>query len=113
MGPTEDLFEGQPSGMPEPMPRGRALYQPAVGEPAKVRHVGGYAPFIEYCTGHGVSAEELASDPERLISFLRTFGSHFENDSTLNAAAAVFAGNAIAERYPVGSRRWSEYALSA
>ena len=56
------------------MARGKALYQPAVGEPAKVRHVGGYAPFIEFCTGRGVRPEELASDPERLISFLRTFG---------------------------------------
>ena len=85
MGPTDDLFEGQPSGMPEPMPRGRALYQPAEGEPAKVRHVGGYAPFIEFCTGRGVRSEELASDLERLISFLRTFGSYFENDNTLSA----------------------------
>lgn len=100
MGPTEDLFEGQPSGLPEPMPRGRARYQPPDGEPAKIRHLGGYAPFIEFCTGRGVRAEELASDPERLIAFLRTFGSHFENDSTLSAAAAVFAGNAIARLRP-------------
>lgn len=107
MAPTEDLFEGQPSGMPEPMPRGRALYQPAVGEPAKVRHVGGYAPFIEFCIGRGVRSEELASDPERLISFLRTFGSYFENDSTLSAAAAVFAGNAIARLRP--DAHWAAY----
>lgn len=107
MGSTEDLFEGQPSGLPEPMARGRALYQPAVGEPAKVRHVGGYAPFIEFCTGRGVRPEELASDPERLISFLRTFSSHFENDSTLSAAAAVFAGNAIARLRP--DAHWTAY----
>jgi hypothetical protein len=78
-----------------------------VGEPAKVRHVGGYAPFIEFCAGRGVRAEELASDPERLISFLRTFGSHFENDSTLSAAASVFAGNAIARLRP--DAQWAAY----
>ncbi|MGO4807835.1 DUF6226 family protein [Arthrobacter sp. 2MCAF15] len=107
MGPTEDLFDGQPSGLPEPMPRGSARYQLAAGEPAKVRHVEGYAPFIDFCTGCGVRAEVLASDPERLIAFLRTFGGEIENDGTLSAAAAVFAGNAIARLRP--DAEWTAY----
>ena len=28
MGTTEDVFDGQPTGLPEPMSRGRALYRP-------------------------------------------------------------------------------------
>ena len=52
MGPNEDLFKGEPSGLPEPMPRGRAVYKPATGEPAKVTHVRGYAPFVEFCANH-------------------------------------------------------------
>jgi hypothetical protein len=107
MGSTEDLFEGQPSALPEPMPRGRALYKPATGEPAKVRHVGGYAPFIQFCAARGVRPEELASDPERLVSFLRTFGPLIENDNTLSAAAAIFAGNTIARLRP--DAQWTAY----
>ena len=72
-----------------------------------VRHVGGYAPFVEFCAAHGVRADELASDPERLIAFLRTFGSQLEDDSTLSAAAAVFAGNTIARLRP--DAQWTAY----
>jgi hypothetical protein len=72
-----------------------------------VRHVGGYAAFIDFCTGHGVRAEELASSPERLISFLRAFSAEIENNSTARAAAAVFTGNTIARLRP--DAHWTAY----
>jgi hypothetical protein len=107
MGSEEELFEGKPARLPAPIPRGSALYQQGVGPAPVVRHVGGYAPFVEFCVGHGVRAEELASAPERLIWFLRTFGSQIENDSRLSAAAAVFAGNTIARLRP--DAQWTVY----
>lgn len=105
MGPTEDLFEGKPDRLPESMARSRALYRQAEGPTAAVRHVGGYAPFIEFCERNGVRAEELASDPERLIWFLRDYGSQLADDGALGAAAAVFAGNTIAGLRP--DARWT------
>lgn len=107
MGSMEDLFEGQPTGLPVPMSRGGRLYLQGVSPAATVRHVGGYAPFIGFCAGRGVRAEELASDPERLIRFLRAFGAQIESDSTLSAAAAVFAGNVIARLRP--DAQWTVY----
>ena len=107
MGTTEDLFEGQPTGLPVPMSRGSALYRKASGPAVRVMHVGGYAPFVEFCAGLGVRAEELASDPEGLIWFLRKSGSRIENDNTLRAAAAVFAGNTIAALRP--DAEWTAY----
>jgi hypothetical protein len=106
MGTVEDVFEGQPSGLPEPMPRATALYREGSG-PAVVRHVAGYAPFLEFCAAQGVRAGALAADPERLIGFLRTFGSQIAKDSTLGAAAAVFTGNTIARLRP--DAKWTAY----
>jgi len=106
MGTAEDLFEGQPTGMPEPMPRGTALYREGSG-PAVVRHVEGYAPFVDFCAAQGIGAEELAADPGQLIWFLRTAGSQLADDSTLSAAAAVFAGNTIAALRP--DAKWTAY----
>ena len=88
------------------MSRGSALYREGPG-PAVVRHVGGYAPFVEFCAAQGVRADELAADPERLIWFLRTVGSQFADDSTLSAAAAIFAGNTIARLRP--DAQWTAY----
>lgn len=107
MGTAGEMFEGQPTGLPVPMPRGVALYRQEAGPPAVVRHVGGYVPFVDFCAGHGVRAEELAADPERLIWFLRASGAELESDSTLSAAAAIFAGNAIARLRP--DARWTAY----
>jgi hypothetical protein len=107
MGSTEESFEGQAAGLPTPISRGRALYQQGAGPAVKVRHVGGYAPFVEFCVGHGVRAEELASDPDRLIQFLRAFSAEIESNSTLSAAAAVFAGNTIARLRP--DAQWTAY----
>lgn len=106
MGTPEDLFEGQPTGMPEPMPRGTALYREGSG-PAVVRHLEGYAPFLDFSAARGARPEELAADPERLIRFLRTAGSQLAEDSTLSAAAAVFAGNTIARLRP--DAKWTAY----
>ena len=106
MGTAEDLFEGQPTGMPEPMPRRTALYREGSG-PAVVRHLEGYGPFVEFCEAQGVRAEELAADPERLIRFLRTAGSQFADDSTLRAPAAVFVGNTIVGLRP--DAKWTAY----
>ena len=106
MGTAEDLFEGQPAGMPEPMPRGTALYREGFG-PAVVRHVAGYAPFVDFCSAQGARAGELAADPEQLIRFLRTAGSRLAQDSTLSAAAAVFPGNTIAALRP--DAEWTAY----
>ena len=88
------------------MSRGTALYREGPG-PAVVRHVGGYAPFVDFCAAQGVRADELAADPERLIWFLRTVGSQLADDSTLSAAAAVFAGNTIARLRP--DAQWTAY----
>lgn len=106
MGTVEDLFEGQPTGLPEPMPRGTALYREGSG-PGVVRHVAGYAPFLGFCAAQGARPDELAADPERLIRFLRTVGSRLAEDSTLSAAAAVFAGNTIARLRP--DAKWTAY----
>ena len=106
MGTAENIFEGQPTGMPAPMPGGTALYREGSG-PAVVRHVAGYAPFVEFCAARGVRADELAADPGQLIAFLRTAGSQLANDSTLSAAAAVFAGNTIAGLRP--DALWTAY----
>lgn len=106
MGTAENVFDGQPAALPEPMPRGSALYREGPG-PAVVRHLQGYAPFLDFCAGQGVQAEELAADPGRLISFLRTHGAELANSSTLSAAAAVFAGNAIAGLRP--DAEWTAY----
>jgi hypothetical protein len=107
MGSMEELFEGQPTGLPAPMSWGSALYQEGSGRTAKVRQVGGYAPFIEFCTGHSVRAEDLASDIERLIWFLRAFAPEIESDSKLSTAAAAFTGNAIARLRP--DAEWTAY----
>jgi hypothetical protein len=109
MGSAEDLFEGEPTGLPVPVPMARrtALYMPESGTPREVRHAGGYVQFIDFCTGHGVRAEELAADVGRLFWFLRTFGSQMDNDSPLKTAAAVFAGNTIARLRP--DARWTAY----
>jgi hypothetical protein len=96
MDPTEDLFEGPATGLPVPVARGRATFQRESGLEAKVRHLRGYGPFIGFCAAHGESAEELAMEPERLVRFLRAFAVQVGSDSALSAAAAVFAGNAIA-----------------
>ncbi|CAI3794137.1 DUF6226 family protein [Pseudarthrobacter sp. MM222] len=106
MGTNEDVFDGQPRGLPEPISRGRALYRPEPG-PAIVRHLKGYAPFVDFCAAQGVRAGELAADPERLIWFLRRFGSPIADDSALSAAAAVFAGNTIAGLRP--DAEWTAY----
>lgn len=90
MGSTEDLFEGQPTGLPAPMSRGSALYLEGSGPAAKVRHVGGYAPFIGFCAGRGVRAEELASDIERLIRFLHAFETRI-GSSKLVACSRAYA----------------------
>ncbi|MET4135436.1 DUF6226 family protein [Pseudarthrobacter sp. PvP090] len=106
MGTTEDLFEGPPTGLPAPMSRGSALYRGGA-DPAVVRHVGGYAPFVEFCAVRGAQADELASDPERLIWFLRSAGPQLADDSTLSAATAIFAGNTIARLRP--DAQWTAY----
>jgi hypothetical protein len=95
MGTAENVFDGQPAAPPEPMPRRSAQYREGPG-PAVVRHLQGYAPFLDFCTGQGERAGELAADPERLIRFLRTHGGELAKCSTLRAAAAVFVGNTIA-----------------
>ncbi|MGO4191148.1 DUF6226 family protein [Arthrobacter sp. YAF17] len=107
MGTTEDLFEGTPGGLPDAVARGRALYRSAESPTAAVRHVVGYARFIEFCDRNGVRARELASDPARLIWFLRTHGSRLADDGALSAAAAIFAGNTIAGLRP--DARWTAY----
>lgn len=107
MGSAEELFEGKPSGLPAPTERGTALYRQGLDPAPVVKHVAGYDLFLEFCAGHGVPAKELVGDPDRLFSFLRTFGSEIENDSALKAAAAVFAGNGIARLRPDAG--WTAY----
>ena len=107
MGSAEEMFKGKPSGLPTPLERGTALYREGFGPAPLVRHVAGYDLFLEFCSGHGVPAEELAADPGRLFWFLRAFGSEIENDSALKAAAAVFAGNTIALLR--GDAAWTVY----
>ena len=106
MGTSEDLFDGPPAEMPAAMPQRTGLYRPGPG-PAAVRHVRGYAPFVDFCAGRGVPAGELAADPERLIRFLRTSGPEIAGDDTLHAAAAIFAGNTIARLR--ADAQWTAY----
>jgi Family of unknown function (DUF6226) len=107
MGSAEEIFEGMPTGLPTPLARSVALYRQGTGPAPLVKHVAGYAPFTEFCASRRVAAEELAADPARLFSFLRTFGSEIENDGALKAAAAVFAGNTIARLRP--DAQWTAY----
>lgn len=107
MASAEELFEGKPSKLPAPTARGAALYRQGTGPAPLVKHVEGYAPFTAFCASRGVRAEELAADPGRLFSFLRTFGAQIEKDSTLKAAAGVFAGNSLAMLRPDAG--WSAY----
>jgi hypothetical protein len=107
MGSAEEIFEGLPTGLPTPIARGVALYRQGTGNAPLVKHVAGYAPFTEFCASRGVRAEELAADAAKLISFLRTIGAQIENDSTLKAAAAVFAGNTLAGLRPDAG--WKAY----
>lgn len=107
MAQAEDVFEGEPGGLPEPMPRGRTLYREAEAPTSAVRHVGGYAPFVDFCEAHGVRAGDLAAGPERLIWFLHEHGARLAADGALGAAAAVFAGNTIAWLRP--DARWTSY----
>lgn len=107
MGTAEDFFDGPPTGLPVPMPRGVALYREAAGPPAAVRHVGGYAPFVEFYAGRGEPADELASDPARLIRFLRASGADLDHDGGLRAAAAIFLGNALVRLRP--DAHWTTY----
>jgi hypothetical protein len=106
MGTAEDIFEGQPTGLPEPMPRRTAVYREGPG-PAVVRHVSGYAPFLDFCAAQGARPGELAADPEQLIRFLRAVGPQLADDSTLTAAAAVFVGNTLAGLRP--DAKWTAY----
>jgi hypothetical protein len=96
MDPSEDVFEGPATGLSVPMSRGRVMFDRESGPGTKVRHLRGYGPFISFCTSHGESADGLAAEPERLVRFLRAFAAEIEGDNALSAAAAVFAGNAIA-----------------
>jgi hypothetical protein len=88
------------------MARGTALYREGSG-PAVVRHLAGYAPFVDFCSARGVRAGELAANPEQLIRFLRSVGPELAEDSTLRAAAAVFTGNTIAALRP--EAKWTAY----
>ena len=106
MGTAEDVFEGQPTGMPEPILRRSAAYREGSG-PVVVRHLGGYGPFVVFCAARGARPDELAADPAQLIWFLRTAGPQLADDSSLSAAAAVFAGNTIARLRP--DAKWTAY----
>jgi hypothetical protein len=104
---AEELFEGEPMDVPAPIARRAAEYLPRSGPEPEVKHAKGYLPFLGFCAQHGVRANELAADPGRLFWFLRTFASELEDDSALNAAAAIFAGNTIAGLRP--DSRWRAY----
>lgn len=82
---------------PTGIPQGAALYSSE--EPATVRHLGGYGPFLDFCSRHGADARQLATDFESLLTFLRTHATEL-NTAGLVAAAAVFTGNAIVNMRP-------------
>ena len=67
MGTAENVFDGQPAALPEPMPRGTALYRKGSG-PAVVRHLQGYGPFVDFCGNHAAGGrgrvETLAAAPK-------------------------------------------------
>lgn len=107
MGSAEELFEGKPTGLPEPMARGSATYRLASDPAPPVRHLGGYERFVEFCTGQGVEAGELAADPIRLFRFLRDVGQDIADDAALKHAAGVFAGNSLASARP--DAEWTAY----
>lgn len=107
MGSREDLFDGPATGLPDPIPRGRAVYAEDPGREARVRHVAGYSAFIGFCAGRDVIAGELAEDPVRLIWFLHAFAAEMEPGSDVSAAAAVFAGNTIVRMRP--DAEWTAY----
>ncbi|SDT59046.1 hypothetical protein SAMN04489743_3786 [Pseudarthrobacter equi] len=107
MGSTGELFEGEPKVLPEPMARGSATYQLASDPAPSVRHLAGYEPFVEFCTGQGVEAAELAADPARLFRYLRDVAQDIAADAALKQAAGVFAGNALARARP--DAEWTAY----
>lgn len=107
MGSSGELFEGKPTGLPEPMARGSATYQLASDPSPPIRHLGGYERFVEFCSGHGVGAAELAADPARLFRFLRSVAQEVAADAALKNAAGVFAGNTLARARP--DAEWTAY----
>ena len=107
MGSAGELFEGEPTGLPEPMARGSATYRLAPDPAPPVRHLGGYERFVGFCTDQGVEAGELAADPTRLFRFLHNVGQDIAADATLKNAAGVFAGNTLARARP--DAEWTAY----
>jgi len=100
MGDAEDVFEGPAVELPEPMERSRALYRPESEVQPPVRHARGYAPFVAFCREQDVDAAQLGTDPARLVEFLHSSGGRIANDSALEAAAGMFAGNVLASLRP-------------
>ncbi len=112
MANPESDFEGRAAAMPEPLARGAALYRvapiPEDGRPAgPVRHARGYAEFAGFAAQSGEVPEQLAADPQRLITFLNMHAVEL-GEGTLRAAAVVFLGNTIVQLRP--DAQWRTFA---
>jgi hypothetical protein len=95
----ESLFEGP--ALPEPIPASMAgsaaWYEPLAVEPRlpPMRHLRGYAPFLEYLSMLWVDPGTMARDPLALTGLLCEHHRALAAHPGLVEAAAVFLGNAL------------------
>jgi hypothetical protein len=103
MDPAEDVFAGPPQSPPAPRDHSGGEFVP-VEDILRIRHVGGYAPFLTFCTTHHAGPPKLAGDLAALVIFLHETIRDLQHDPALSAAATVFTGNTLAGLRP--DARW-------
>ncbi|SEJ66626.1 hypothetical protein SAMN04487917_10933 [Arthrobacter sp. yr096] len=100
MGEIETLFDGPVTGLPAPLSSTAVAYATDQTDGKTVKHLAGYAPFVAFCDALGVPAQDLASNVERLFTFLKPHLKQIAEDPELSNAATVFVGNVIAALRP-------------
>ena len=101
------LFEGDPSPLPLPTPRGMALYALSLDRPAEVTHAEGYERFVALVESRAEDPAALASDVSLLVDFLQRNSAEIVADTALTTSAARFLGNTLAELH--ADARWRTF----
>jgi hypothetical protein len=90
------LFEGDPTPLPVPTPRGTTRYTLSASRPAEVTHAEGYERFLALVESRAVDPATLASDISEFVDFIQRNSLDIGADPALTTAAARFLGNALA-----------------
>lgn len=90
-------FDGVALPMHKHRVRGAAVYQSTDDAANEVRHLRGYAEFVSFVEAKRERATDLASDLARLIAFLQASSTDIGGSLSLEASAATFLGNSIAQ----------------